>query len=389
MQPEYLQQLNQLFPTVDVATWKQYLSTRVLLNYAELLGDDFREVLSQYNIARGSYAKEPPRWQLAIAYIDERVGMLLGELYIEAYFDDSIKAQVNAIKDNIHAEYRHAITHSRRLSAQTRQSALHKLDKMAFQIGYPDKWQDYSSLSIARDDLVGNDMRIAQYEHLRNVRKLGMPVDRQEWYISPHNINAFYNPGTNTFVLLAGILQEPFFSAQGDQAVNYGGIGFVIGHEIGHGFDDQGSRFDADGNLANWWTSEDAAKFAKLSEQLIVQANEYEILPGHYLNGELEIGEIIGDLSGAEIALRAFNRLADDMDNPPAAKRRFLDQLAITWRNKMRDEYLLNLLQSDPHPPSEYRANGTVRNLDEFHYIYQTKAGDDMYLAPKERVRLW
>ena len=391
MQPAYLQQLQQLFGDVELAVWRQYLAARVVLNYARLLSEDFTRVTTAYDIERGLYETRPPQWQLAIAYLNDNVGMLLGKLYVEAYFDDSIKIQVQAIKDSIKQEYRLAIAASDRLGPQTKQSALQKLDKMAYQIGYPDQWQDYSSLQLDRQDLVGNQQRIALYEHQRNIDKLGKPVDRSEWAVPPQEVNAFYNPGTNTFVLLAGILVEPFYSSNGDLAANYGGVGFVIGHEIGHGFDDQGSRFDGDGNLANWWSESDARQFDSIRLRLIEQANAYEILPGHWLNGELEIGEIIGDLSGAEIALRAFEKQAQKQEpgGRDEAMERFLAQLAITWRSKIRREVLLNQLQSDPHPPAEYRANGTVRNLDEYHEIYRTRAGDGMYLAPAERVNIW
>jgi predicted metalloendopeptidase len=391
MQPDYLRQLRQVFHRTDIADWRKYLAARVVLHYAELLSDDFTAVTSAYDIKRGLYEVRPPHWQLAIAYLNDNVGMLLGRLYVDAYFDDGIKADVTAIKDAIKEEYRLAISASDRLGSETRRSALHKLDKMAFQIGYPDQWQDYSPLQIDSRDLVGNHRRIAEYEHQRNIDKLGRAVDRTEWAVPPQEVNAFYNPGTNTFVLLAGILTEPFYSKEDDLAANYGGIGFVIGHEIGHGFDDQGSRFDADGNLANWWSNSDAASFNALARQLIEQANAYEIFPGHTLNGELEIGEIIGDLSGAEIALGAFEKQLRqrDVDDHEAEIQRFLAQIAITWRSKIRREVMLNLLQADPHPPAEYRANGTLRNLDAYHEVYHTQPADAMYLAPEKRVNLW
>ncbi len=389
MQPDYLQQLRAVFDQTSVGRWRQYLAARVVMHYAELLSDDFTAVTSAYDIQRGLYDVRPVQWQLAVAYLNDNVGMLLGKLYVDAYFDDSIKNRVAGIVDAIKEEYRLAISESGRLGPDTRRSALQKLDKMSFQIGYPDQWQDYSTLRIDNRDLVGNHKRIAAYEHQRNIDKLGRAVDRSEWAVPPQEVNAFYNPGTNTFVLLAGILTQPFYAADGDLAVNYGGIGFVIGHEIGHGFDDQGSRFDADGNLANWWTESDAARFDSLRRKLIEQANAYEILPGYKLNGELEIGEIIGDLSGAEIALRAYQKQLRRQGASKLEMERFLARIAITWRSKIRPEVVLNLLQADPHPPAEYRANGTLRNLDAYHETYATQASDAMYLAPAERVNLW
>ena len=276
------------------------------------------------------------------------------------------------------------------MTAETKRKAIEKLDKMSFRVGYPDKWRDYSSLKPVAGALVQNHMRIQRYEQKRNIDKLGKPVDREEWAYPPQVINAYYDPTKNSFVLLAGILHPPFFTPGGTDAEHYGGIGFVIGHEIGHGFDDQGSRFDGDGNLVNWWSKEDAAAYDKVKGALIAQADKYEILPGKYLKGELEIGEIMGDVSGAEMSLRAYRKIieAGHLDRE-RAYRDYFKQLARTWRDKLRPDYQLLLLDKDPHPPSEFRANGIVRNFDEFHAVFDTRPGDPMYLPPGERVHMW
>jgi predicted metalloendopeptidase len=221
------------------------------------------------------------------------------------------------------------------------------------------------------------------FDHKRNMTKIGRPVDRNEWDRSPHEINAFYDPTRNEFVLLAAILQAPFYSEKGSAAMKYGGLGFVVGHEIGHGFDDQGCRFDGDGNMQNWWTEADAKAYNEKRQRLIAQANAYEILPGTFLKGEQEIGEIMGDLSGAQIALRAYRK------TPNASEEAFFTQLSQTWRSKWRDEFLKLVIQTDNHPPSEFRSNGIVKQFDEFHQIFSIKPGDKMYLAPQDRVLLW
>jgi putative endopeptidase len=390
MQPSYVEALNEFFVTQDLRSWKAYLKARLLLGYARLLDRRFKAAIAGYEIQRGLYDKEEPLAQQAVRYLNGNVGMLLGKTYVETGFDDSVKPNVRRIIRNIVAQYRIAIGDSPWMTAETKRKAIEKLDKMTFEVGYPDKWRDYSSLKPVAGELVLNHIRIQRYEHKRNIDKLGKPVDRSEWVYPPQTVNAYYEPSKNSFVLLAGILHPPFFSPGGSDAEHYGGIGFVIGHEIGHGFDDQGSRFDGDGNLVNWWSKEDAAAYDKIRRALIAQADRYEIFPGKYLKGELEIGEIMGDLSGAEIALRAYRKVIDTKRiDEEEAYRAYFTQLARTWRDKLRADYQLLLLDKDPHPPSEFRANGIVKNFDEFHQVFRTKPGDLMYLRPAERVHMW
>ncbi|NTW49704.1 MAG: M13 family metallopeptidase, partial [Chlorobiales bacterium] len=309
MQPSYLDAFNRFFISQDVQTWKTYLKARLLLSYAKLLDKNFKAVMENYEIKRGLYEVEEPLSQQAVEYLNTNAGMLLGKTYVENKFNEGIKSKLEGIIKNIADEYRIAINESPRMTGETKKKAVEKLDKITYKIGYPDKWQDYSSLEPVAGELVQNHKRIQLYEHKRNLGKLGKPIDKNDWGYPPQVVNAFYELSSNSFVLLAAILYPPFFNPGGTDAEHYGGIGFVIGHEIGHGFDDQGSRFDGNGNMVNWWSPEDSKAYDKVKNALIAQANKYEILPGKYLKGELEIGEIMGDLSGAEISLRAYQKI--------------------------------------------------------------------------------
>jgi len=390
MQPSYVTALGDVVNRVPVEQWQWYLKAHVLADYAPLLSDPFLEATAQYQINRGTYKAAPPQWQRNIDYVNRSIGMLMGKIYVERYFDSAKKALVVNITQDIVKEYRDAITHSQRLTPETKASALRKLDKMAFKVGYPDRWQDYRQLLLDDSNLVANHRAIVGYEFERNLAKLGKPVDKEEWVYPPQMINAYYDPTQNTFVLLAGILQAPFFEANATMAENFGGIGFVIGHEIGHGYDDSGARFDGDGNMNNWWHPQDAAAFGKLKAALIEQANTYPMPSGLKLNGPLEVGEIMGDLSGAEIAFAAYTRYAHEHQlDIDTAQKTFFMQLAKTWRSVSRDDYMAQLLESDPHPPSEFRTNGIVKNMDKFHELFDTKPGDAMYLAPEQRVHVW
>ena len=389
-QPSYITALNDFLSKATVEQWKTYLTARLLTDYANLLSTDFKKAITQFQINRGLYNQEPKLWRQSVNYINDHVGMLMGELYVASYFDEASKAKVENVTHQIVAQYRLKIAQSDRLTEQTKANAMKKLDNMNFQIGYPDTWQDYSSLILSESHLVDNHQAINRYEMQRNIDKLGKPVDKKEWDMPPQSINAYYSSSTNTFTLLAGILNAPFYNAEADLAENFGGIGFVIGHEIGHGYDDGGSRFDYAGNMHNWWQQQDLEAFNQLKERLIDQANQYEILPGLFLNGALEIGEIMGDLSGAEIALAAYTLYAKDNKlNIEKGQKEFFMQLAKTWRTLARDEFWHQLVESDPHPPGEFRANGIVKNINEFHHLFNTKPGDPMYLAPEERVHIW
>jgi endothelin-converting enzyme/putative endopeptidase len=288
------------------------------------------------------------------------------------------------------------------MSAETRERALEKLGQFRSKIGYPNAWRDYGTLAIVRDDLIGNVRRASAFEVDRELRKLGGPVDRDEWFMTPQTVNAYYNPGGNEICFPAAILRPPFFQAGADPALNYGGIGAVIGHEIGHGFDDQGSQYDGDGNLVNWWTDEDRAQFQVRADKLIAQYDGFEPreMPGHHVNGALTVGENIGDLGGLTIALLAYEislrgqepaqapAVVDGLGDGLSGRQRLFRNWAYIWRVKRRPELALQLLSVDPHAPAEHRAN-IVRNLDEFHAAYATVPGDGLWLDPADRVRIW
>jgi predicted metalloendopeptidase len=383
MQPSYIEQFGALFRSTSVSAWQEYLRARVLVAYAGLLTSAFRSANVQYEKDRGLIQEETEMWRQGIDFVSQAANMMLGRAYVERYFDEDTKAGVTRIVMAIHESFRSSIAQVAWMSDETRRKALDKMDKMKFKIGYPDRWPEYDALEIRGTDLVEDYMRAARFEHDRSLAKFGQPVDRNDWGHSPHEINAYYDPTRNEFVLLAAILREPFYSTKGSMAMQYGGLGFVVGHEMGHGFDDQGSQFDGEGNLVNWWTDEDAKAYNDKKQRLIDQANHYEILPGTFLRGENEIGEIMGDLSGAQIALRAYKKTAGASDEA------FFIQLAQTWRSKQREQFLRLVIQEDVHPPSEFRANGIVKQFDEFHAAFNIKPDDRMYLAPEERVLLW
>ncbi len=296
---------------------------------------------------------------------------------------------------NLQEAYRRSITDLEWMSPETRTAALRKLDKFTPKIGYPDVWRDYSAVTVSADDVVGNYRSGYAAEYDRDLAKLGGPVDRDEWFMTPQTVNAYYNPGMNEIVFPAAILQPPFFDLHADDAANYGGIGAVIGHEIGHGFDDQGAKYDGDGNLENWWTDSDRDEFGKRTTALIAQYDEFEpkALPGQRVNGSFTIGENIGDLGGLSIALKAYEIA---LDGEPAAVidgltglQRVFFGWAQVWRTKVRNEEATRRLAVDPHSPPEFRCNGVVRNIDSFYEAFDVNPGDALYLEPRARVKIW
>ena len=294
---------------------------------------------------------------------------------------------------NLILAYEESIKNLEWMSDETRQKALEKLSKFSPKIGYPNEWRDYSSLEVKADDLVGNIMRARSFNHYRQIDKLGKPIDREEWFMSPQTVNEYYNPPMNQIVFPAAILQPPFFDLEAEDARNYGAIGMVIGHEIGHGFDDSGSQYDGDGNLKNWWTEEDRARFEARTDLLVEQYNALEALPGLFVNGELTLGENIGDLGGAAIALRAYEMSLGDGVSPVidgmTGNERFFLGAAQVWRSKSRDQTTELRVKSDSHSPPIFRVNGVVPNVDAFYETFNVREGDGHYLPPEKRVRIW
>ena len=393
-QPSYLAGFAELSSRTSLATWKAYLQLHLISAYAGFLSAPFVDAhFAFFGTTLTGVAAMAPRWKNAVSTIDAAMGEALGKLYVEHHFPGERKARMEALVANLLAAYRQRIATLDWMSEATRQEALAKLAKLSTKIGYPMTWRDYSSLKVARDDLVGNVMRARVFESQRELGKLGTPIDRDEWGMRPHTINAYYNPEMNEVVFPASILQAPFFDPDADDAVNYGAIGAVIGHEISHAFDDQGAQYDGDGNLRNWWTASDHANFAAKTRLLVAQYERYSPLPGYTLNGELTLGENIADNAGVAIAYQAYQLFLDGKKAPVidglSGDQRFFMGFGQVWRVKMREAQQIVQLKTDPHAPGQFRANGTMRNQPAFYAAFAVKPGDQMYLAPQDRVRLW
>ncbi len=393
-QPSYLEAFGKLYKATDLQSWKDYLSIRLLSEYSGKLSKAFVDRQFDFYGKVISGAKEQqPRWKKAVNASDEVLGELVGRLYVTEHFKPEAKARMEVLVQNVIKAYHASIDTLEWMSPDTKKAAHEKLNKFTPKIGYPDKWKDYSKLEIKAGDLVGNYKAAAAFAYAQMRDKLGKPVDRSEWFMTPQTVNAYYNPVNNEIVFPAAILQPPFFNMDADDAVNYGGIGAVIGHELGHGFDDQGAKFDGDGNLRNWWTDADKAEFEKRGKQLVEQYNQYSPLEGMHVNGELTLGENIGDLGGLTVALKAYKLSLEGKEAAVldgfTGEQRFFISWSQVWRRKGREEYLRNMLMTDPHSPSEYRVIGIVSNIPEFYTAFDVKEGDKMYIAPEKRVKIW
>jgi putative endopeptidase len=321
------------------------------------------------------------------------MGEAVGQLYVARHFPPQAKARMENLVANLMAAYKESIDQLSWMTPATKAKAQEKLALYTIKIGYPAHWRDYSRLQVQAGDAVGNQLRATAFEWQRTTAKLGQPVDRSEWQMTPQTVNAYYEPSANEIVFPAAILEPPFFDMKADDAVNYGGIGAVIGHEISHGFDDQGSQFDGTGALNDWWTPEDRQAFEALTSKLVAQYEAYEPLPGHHLNGRLTLGENIADLSGLQIAYKAYKRSLNGQAAPVidglTGEQRFFYGWAQVWRSKSRDERTLQRLTADPHSAEPFRANGAAVNHDGFHQTFETQPSDGMYKAPGDRIRLW
>ena len=392
-QPDYMQKLNKLIKNTSIDDWKTYYQWKLINRVASYLPKKFDDENFKFygTVLRGT-TQQKPRWKRAISTVNGSVGELVGKVYVKSYFPPNAKKRMDDMIENLRNAYGDSIKELDWMSAETKLKALDKLSKFDPKIGYPNKWKDYSNLHISKDSLLDNMRAVANWRLQRNRSRLGKPIDRTEWSMNPQTVNAYYNPTKNEIVFPAGILQAPFFNLSADDAVNYGGIGAVIGHEMGHGFDDQGSKFDGEGNLNSWWTDEDRAKFNKKTAMLIEQYNAYEVLDGKArVNGELTLGENIGDLSGLTIAYKAFKKAHPDNSKIDGltADERFFYGWAQIWRGKMRDEALLSQVATNPHSPGEFRGNGPLRNFPPFLKLFNVKEGDKMYLPENKRVKIW
>lgn len=396
--PSFFQGLETILAETPVAAWRQYLQFQIIDGYASALSRDFVDAsfeLHEKELA--GIPEQKPRWKRAVDTTAGTrgfgvLGDAVGKLYVKKYFTADAKARMDVLVKNLLKTYEKSIDELTWMTPETKQRAQEKLAKITTKIGYTEKWRDYSELEID-DNLVGNLRRSAHVEYRRMIDKLGQPIDRTEWGMTPQTVNAYYNPGMNEIVFPAAILQPPFFDATVDDAVNYGSIGSVIGHEISHAFDDQGSKYDGDGNLQNWWTDEDREAFRKLTEQLVAQYADYEPLPGKRINGQLTLGENIADLSGMSIAFKAYQLSLDGKTSPVidgwTGEQRFFLGWSQVWRRKYRDAEMVRRILTDPHSPSRYRANGPVMNLDAFYDAFDVKPGDQLFKPAAERIRIW
>lgn len=401
MTPSFFTAFAQVFEKYSVAQWQQYLTFKLLDAYATALPQDFADAhFRLHDQVLAGVPAQQPRWKQAVdatagagAGSFGVLGEAVGKLYVEQNFKPESKARMEQLVGNLMEAYRQSINDLTWMTDATKQRAQEKLSKFTTKIGYPNKWRDYSKLEIAADDLVGNLMRSAKVEHDRMLDRLGQPVDREIWGMTPQTVNAYYNPTMNEIVFPAAILQPPFFNPQADDAVNYGGIGAVIGHEISHGFDDQGSKYDGDGNLNNWWTDEDRAAFGKLTKALVDQYADYEPLPEKFVNGQLTLGENIADLSGLTISYKAYKLSLDGQPSPElmgwTGEQRFFLGWSQVWRRKYRDAEMIRRLLIDSHSPSLFRANGPVTNISAFQEAFQLKPGDALFKPESERLQIW
>ncbi|HEX8803104.1 MAG TPA: M13-type metalloendopeptidase, partial [Acidimicrobiales bacterium] len=394
-QPDAVETVGRLLAEVPMADWRAWLVFHHVRAAAPYLSSRFVDAnFAFYGTRLSGIPELRERWKRGVGVIEAAMGEAVGRLYVARHFPPEHKAHMQRLVRWLVEAYRVDIEALDWMSPATRERALAKLERFTPKIGYPDTWRDYSSLEIDRDDLLGSVRRAAAFESDRNLAKIGAPIDRDEWHMTPQTVNAYYNPGMNEIVFPAAILRPPFFDPEADDAVNFGGIGAVIGHEIGHGFDDQGSRYDGDGNLTDWWTDADRKGFDERARALIDQYDGFEPegLEGHRVNGALTVGENIGDLGGITIAHKAYllsleGREPPVIDGLTGSQRVFLGWGQV-WRMVVREAEQVRRLATDPHSPPEFRAN-VVRNLDEFHDAFDVVEGDAMWLAPEARVRIW
>ena len=393
-QPSYFAGLDRLLQSTPLPVWKQYFRWRLLSSTAPFLNKALVDEQFAFNGGVLSGAKQiRPRWKRGVEVVETALGESLGRIYVAQHFPAQAKQRMDQLVQNLLAAYRADVETLDWMSDVTKQKALEKLAKFDPKIGYPKRWRDYSALKVDGQDLFGNMQRGAEFDYQRNIKKLGKPIDREEWDMTPQTVNAYYNPEKNEIVFPAAILQAPFFNLHADDAVNYGGIGAVIGHEISHGFDDQGSKYDGNGALSDWWTEDDRKNFDARTRALIEQYNRYEPVQGLKINGELTIGENIADLAGLTIAYKAYHLSLGGQPAPVidglTGDQRFFMGWAQVWRGKYREQKLVQLLKTDPHSPGEYRCNGVVVNLPGYYEAFGVSKGDKLYVAPDKRIKLW
>ncbi len=393
--PSFFEELATIIEAVDLEVWKAYLQFRYIDAAAPMLSKDFVDAnFALYDKTLSGIETQQPRWKRGIDLVSGRaLGEVVGKLYVQKHFKPEAKAEMEKLVGNLLVAFDGSIDNLTWMTDTTKAKAKEKLSKITPKIGYPNRWRDYSKLEIEADDLFGNVMRSNLVEHDRNVSKLGQPIDREEWGMTPQTVNAYYNPTKNEIVFPAAILQLPFFDLKAPAPLNYGGIGAVIGHEISHGFDDQGSKYDGDGNLNDWWTESDREEFKKLTTQLVDQFAAFEPLKGKNVNGKLTLGENIADLSGLEVAHRAMKLSKDESLEKMVAgwnsNQLFFVGWSRVWKRKYKEEEMIKRLLNDPHSPSRYRVNGPITNIDAFYQAFDIKPGDKLFRPVEDRIKIW
>ena len=393
-QPDFIQGFGKIFAETSLKDWQTYLTFHSLSRFASYLSADLdNENFDFFSKQLNGRQEQRPRWKRGVSVVNRNLGEVIGKVYVKRYFTPEAKSRMSQLVENLRSAYGNSIDDLAWMSADTKKAAHVKLAAFTPKIGYPDRWEDYSALTINADDLVANIMHSSEVAHQKEIKKLGDPIHKWEWGMTPQTVNAYYNPTVNEIVFPAAILQPPFFNMKADDAVNYGGIGAVIGHEMGHGFDDQGSKYDATGNMRNWWTKEDLAEFGKRTAALVEQYGAYQVFDDLKVNGKLTLGENIGDLSGVTIAYKAYKASLNGKEAPVidglTGDQRFFMGFAQVWRGKMVEKSLRNRVATDPHSPGEFRALGSLSNMPQFYTAFDVKPGDKMYIAPEKRVKIW
>ena len=393
-QPSFIKGYNESLTSFPLDTWKAYFSWHLINAYAPYLSSDFVDTDFAFKgMLLAGIKENRSRDKRAVALTDQMLGEAVGKVYVERYFSPEVKQRTEKMVNYFLAAFKQSIDSLDWMSTETKKQAQIKLSKISVKIGYPNKWHDYSRVEIRSDDLVGNLMRVRKDERALEVAKLGKPINREEWHMTPQTVNAYYSPEMNEIVFPAARLQSPLFDVNAEDAFNYGALGISIGHEISHAFDDQGSQYDGDGNLRNWWTAEDNAKFKDRTKILVEQYSSYSPLPGHHLNGELTLGENIADNAGIVMAIRAYRLSLEGKPAPVidgwTAEQRLFMGLAQARRGKSREQRAITLIKVDPHSPGEFRVNGSLVNHPDFYSSFDVKPGDKMYLTPEKRVSIW
>ena len=391
-----------MYPIIDLVSnlplddWKSYMTYRFIVDNASVLSEEVdEEAFHFYSRILNGVPEQRQRWERGVLRVGalNSLGEAVGQLYVERHFPESAKQQMTQLVENLRASLAQSIEDNDWMNSATKEEANKKLEFFRPKIAYPDEWKDLSSIDITRDNLFQNAQNVREYNYQDEIGRLGNPTNREEWGMTPQTVNAYYNSSFNEIVFPAGILQPPFFDPSADPAVNYGGIGAVIGHEMGHGFDDQGSKSDFAGIQRNWWTDEDRTNFEVLTAALAMQYGKFEPVPGYFIDGNFTLGENIGDVGGLSLAYRAYRMSLNGEEAPIidgyTGDQRFFLAWAQVWQRKYREDALIQRLTSDPHSPSEFRVNGVVRNFDEWYEAFEVTPEDDLYLPPEERIRIW